>query len=166
MAITRTTAREMNTPLGTYSLNSILISLVALACVISLAVSRISLYLRHRKFAQEHGCKPPRKLQTKDPIFGSDLVRTRLQAARNHTLLEWAQKRFLDNSNTFSTKSLGQKVILTIEPQNIKTILSLKFEDFGLGNREETLGVLLGKGIFTTDGEAWAHSRAMVRKYL
>lgn len=52
---------------------------------------------------------------------------------------------------------------MTTEPQNVKTILSLSFEDFGIANREKSLGRLLGKGIFTTDGERWAHSRAMIR---
>jgi len=42
-------------------------------------------------------------------------------------------------------------------------MLSLKFKDFGIGNRESTLGPLLGQGIFTMDGQFWAHSRAMIR---
>jgi cytochrome P450 len=54
-------------------------------------------------------------------------------------------------------------LISTIEPQNIKTVLSLSFKDFGIAQRKHTLGPLLGYGIFTTDGELWAHSRAMIR---
>jgi cytochrome P450 len=65
--------------------------------------------------------------------------------------------------NTFSNKVLNKKFIVTIEPQNVKTVLSLRFKDFGLGNREKVLGPLLGQGIFTMDGAFWSHSRAMIR---
>ncbi len=58
---------------------------------------------------------------------------------------------------------LAQHAIFTSEPENIKAILSLRFQDFSLGNRPKIMGVLLGKGIFTTDGKEWAHSRAMLR---
>lgn len=52
----------------------------------------------------------------------------------------------------------------TIEPANIKTILSTSFKSFSLGpNRYPALGPLLGKGVFTLDGEEWKHSRAMLR---
>lgn len=54
-------------------------------------------------------------------------------------------------------------VIATAEPENIKTILSLKFKDFSLGQREQAFAPLLGHGIFNSDGEKWAESRHMIR---
>ena len=56
-----------------------------------------------------------------------------------------------------------ENFVSTVEPENIKTVLSTKFKDFGLWKRFEFIGKLLGHGIFTSDGEAWAHSRAMLR---
>jgi cytochrome P450 len=55
-------------------------------------------------------------------------------------------------------------VISTIEPENIKTILSTKFPDYSLGTRRKNVFVpIFGHGIFSTDGAAWERSRAMVR---
>ncbi|KAL3469585.1 cytochrome P450 [Aspergillus californicus] len=65
--------------------------------------------------------------------------------------------------NTFKVKKLQQNAILTIEPKNIKTILSLKFKDYGISHRLEPFRPLLGKGIFNTDGDHWSSSRALIR---
>lgn len=55
-------------------------------------------------------------------------------------------------------------MILTIEPENIKTILSTKFNDFCLGDRRARVFIpVLGHGIFDTDGAAWERSRALIR---
>jgi cytochrome P450 len=113
---------------------------------------------------KEHGCEP---LQTyyplKDPIFGLDNMLESIKAAKETRLLERALGNYRSLGNTFGNRLFNQKVIVTIEPQNVKTILSLRFKDFGIGNRETTLGPLLGQGIFTMDGAFWQHSRAMIR---
>lgn len=54
---------------------------------------------------------------------------------------------------------MGQDFICTIDPENIKAILSTNFADFGLGGRSESLSPLLGRGIFVSDGPKWEHSR-------
>jgi cytochrome P450 len=56
-----------------------------------------------------------------------------------------------------------KRTITTIEPENAKTTLVSKFKDYGIGHRLERLGPLVGAGIFTTDGEHWAMSRALIR---
>jgi cytochrome P450 len=51
-----------------------------------------------------------------------------------------------------------------MEPENIKTMLATKFSDWELGSRRKAAFIpILGHGIFTTDGTAWEHSRAMLR---
>ncbi len=40
--------------------------------------------------------------------------------------------------------------INTIDIENIKTILASNFKDFGLGQRQDAFGPMLGQGIFTT----------------
>ena len=53
---------------------------------------------------------------------------------------------------------------MTIEPENVKTMLATKFKDFSLGKgRKELFIPLLGHGIFDTDGPAWERSRALIR---
>lgn len=55
-------------------------------------------------------------------------------------------------------------MVNTAEPENIKAILSTKFKDFELPKRrKETFAATFGHGIFTTDGEEWAASRALLR---
>jgi cytochrome P450 len=55
-------------------------------------------------------------------------------------------------------------VISTIEPENVKTVLSTNFKDFALGPRRARAFVpVFGHGIFDTDGAAWERSRAMIR---
>ncbi|THC87040.1 hypothetical protein EYZ11_013514 [Aspergillus tanneri] len=61
------------------------------------------------------------------------------------------------------SKELQRCAILTIEPENIKTILSLKFKDYGISHRLKPFKPLLGEGIFDTDGDHWASSRALIR---
>lgn len=53
--------------------------------------------------------------------------------------------------------------IVTSDPENIKTVLATKFNDFALGIRSPALSPIFGRGIFTLDGEGWKHSRAMLR---
>ncbi|KAI9881253.1 MAG: hypothetical protein M1830_005539 [Pleopsidium flavum] len=117
-----------------------------------------------RKIIRENGCKLPVKYPHVDPILGIDLFRINVKAIRSHTFLREARARFGTYGNTFQSVFMGSRAIVTIEPENIKTILSLKFKDFGLGERRITAFIpLLGHGIFTTDGGAWQHSREMLR---
>lgn len=60
---------------------------------------------------------------------------------------------------TWSSTAMGRVFVNTIDPENIKAVLATNFNDFGLGHRLHTFGPLLGKGIFTTDGAHWEHSR-------
>ncbi|EAW08546.1 cytochrome P450 [Aspergillus clavatus NRRL 1] len=122
----------------------------------------------HRKwtqyrFARAHGCQPPVRLPLKDPFFGLDLMLQAIRNSREHKSLERTVRRFDTYGNTIATRRFATRMIFTREPQNVKTVLSLRFRDYGLGRRINTFGPLLGHGIFTTDGDHWAQSRAMIR---
>lgn len=55
----------------------------------------------------------------------------------------------------------------TIEPENLKAILSTNFASYTFGPlRTEALKPLLGESIFTLSGLEWQHSRAMIRPNL
>ncbi|RAK90605.1 cytochrome P450 [Aspergillus costaricaensis CBS 115574] len=114
------------------------------------------------QFAKVHGCEPV-LTASKDPLFGIDVLLENIQAAKSHRLLELIQHRFQRYGNTFRVKRFTTPLIITCEPANLKAVLSLNFKNYGLGSRVATFGPLLGHGIFTTDGEHWAQSRAMVR---
>ncbi|KAL2839576.1 cytochrome P450 [Aspergillus pseudodeflectus] len=65
---------------------------------------------------------------------------------------------------TWVIRMVGRDNIFTCDPANIQALLATKFKDFALGPaRRDSLHPLLGTGIFTSDGEVWAHSRALLR---
>jgi cytochrome P450 len=58
----------------------------------------------------------------------------------------------------------GERVILTVEPENIKAILATQFKDYGKGEQfHKDFHAFLGDGIFTTDGTLWHDSRQLIR---
>ncbi|ORY13585.1 cytochrome P450 [Clohesyomyces aquaticus] len=73
--------------------------------------------------------------------------------------------RYQQIGKTFESATVSiQPIIFTIEPENIKTILATDFDSFELGSRRRTLmGPIVGPGIFSNDGAAWKHSRALIR---
>jgi cytochrome P450 len=147
-----------------YSLTAVLLALFTLLTITAWTINKVAVYLARRRFKLENGCEPlTAYFPMWDKLFGIDNMLQTLQASREGRLLKRAVNNFNKLGNTFGAHLFGQKIIATIEPENIKAILSLKFKDFSLGNRNDTLGPLLGTGIFNSDGEAWAHSRAMIR---
>lgn len=59
---------------------------------------------------------------------------------------------------------VGQRVVLTSEPENIKAILATQFKDYGKGEQfRQEWHSFLGNGIFTTDGPLWHNSRQLIR---
>lgn len=56
------------------------------------------------------------------------------------------------------------RFILTREPEHVKTVLTSRFSDFGKGpNFHRIWSPFLGDSIFTTDGQLWHNSRALIR---
>ena len=56
------------------------------------------------------------------------------------------------------------KTLYTIEPENVKTMLHTKFSDYYRPNTmPNALNPVMGQGVFTSNGAAWAHSRSLVR---
>ena len=118
-----------------------------------------------RRLIRDHGCKPVVKVPSWDPIFGLDILSTSIKNIKKHKALEGAQKDFARyKSNTFRVYLLRRHVFITAEPENVKTILSLNFASYSLGEgRKKAMVPFMGKGILTTDGEEWQHSRNMIR---
>ncbi|PYH44630.1 cytochrome P450 [Aspergillus saccharolyticus JOP 1030-1] len=140
---------------------------VAIVAVAALFLWSVITYLNRRwkryRIARTNQCRPPPALSEWDPFFGLDGIYQRMREAKEHKFLQSSVDRFETYGNTFRARRLATTVFATREPENVKTILSLRFKDYGLGNRIQSFGPLLGHGIFTADGEHWVQSRAMVR---
>ena len=65
---------------------------------------------------------------------------------------------------TVEGRPLGQRIIFTADPANVKAILATQFDDFGKGETQhEELRPFLGDSIFATDGQQWHDSRQLIR---
>jgi cytochrome P450 len=144
----------------------LLLYIAAGAFVSFLAYTRLSLYLTRRRIIKENGCKPCPYVYNKEPFLGLDVLLESIKRAKEHTFLEATLDRlksFGPNVHTFHSRLINYPIILTTEPENVKTILSLKFKDYSFGNRHAAFAPLLGQGIFNSDGERWANSRHLLR---
>ncbi|KAK0716104.1 putative cytochrome P450 alkane hydroxylase [Lasiosphaeris hirsuta] len=126
-------------------------------------VQRILSWIRVSRFKRQHGCKPAPRYPQMDPILGLDVFKTFKKSAVEHKALEAMTQRSLTMHRTMTVSLMGQSLIMTAEPENVKAVLALNFDDFGIGKRMSALGRLLGRGIFTADGSHWKHSRALIR---
>ena len=114
---------------------------------------------RRSIFKKENGCKPLPSFPHKDPIFGLDFFIEGSKLLKAGSFLPPTQERWdlVNNGvNTYSHLLLGNQVIDTTEPENIKTILATQFENFQMPRtRLDNSIPLLGHRIFTTDGKEW-----------
>jgi cytochrome P450 len=160
-----------------------LIPYLLLCLVAYLTFKAYSLYdlsKRRKYFEQHHGCKPCFHSAPGDPL-GLSTIYEIVQAAREASLLEFFHKNFKRYGRTYR---MGNGSFQTNDAENIKAILSTRFDDWyaipfdlhGLSQcilthkcreakpvRQHATYQLLGDGIFTTDGAFWAHSRSLLR---
>jgi hypothetical protein len=107
--------------------------------------------IRIARFKKQHGCQPIcNRLPQLERAVGVDLYRTQINASKEGRILELAKSRYDTHGMTWSARMMGQTYVNTIDIENVKTILASNFKDFGLGQREEAFGAMLGRGIFTT----------------
>jgi len=140
----------------------LLLTLATAAASYTLAL-RIQTYIRRRTIINENGCQLPPRLPSKDPLSTLDRLLESCEAMKRREYLKLVQKRFEEVGNTYRSTHLGATVINTIEPENIRTILSTKFEDYSIGDRKAALEPLIGHGIFTADGAVWEKARRLIR---
>lgn len=128
--------------------------------VVITAVNKLLKLRQDRAFADSHGCKPLPKLSRFQNI------KEVLHANKNHAWLDMWYRRYNRVASTFESATVSiDPIIFTNEPENIKTILATDFNTFDLGHRRKKLmNPIVGLGIFSTDGQAWRHSRVGSKK--
>lgn len=137
-------------------------AIVAIFTAIYFIFSKASSLIKRRRFAKAYGCKPPARLPQNERILGIQFFNTLQNLMKTKTLLPSGAQWHRAIGNTFTATIMGQKAIVTIEPENIKAVLATQFNDFGIGTRNRAMGALLGNGIFSTDGSRWEHSRVRI----
>src|SRR3954467_12455125 len=116
--------------------NGIGLDVVVLATAISicyLVFTNVKLYFIRRQFKKDNGCQPAQtKYPLKDPIFGTDLILSTIKNAKNTRHLEGTAQRYENHGTTFTSRLINCPTVFTIEPENVKTMLATKFEDYRL----------------------------------
>lgn len=120
-------------------------------------VQYVAVYLRRRAFKRSRGCQPPKYYPHKDPILGLDLFFTNIKLVKSGDFLTSVRQRFARmEAWTYTQLLVGNTIINTTEPENIKAILATQFKEFTLPKiRLDALVPVFGHGIFTTDGKQW-----------
>jgi hypothetical protein len=116
--------------------------------------------IQYYRYSKAHGCQEPPAMPQLERILGYDRFKHQVAMAKAKQILPDIHRRFEDMGvDTFTVVSVGKKFWVTRDPENIKAILATNFKDFGIGQRFQSMGALLGQGIFTSDGGLWEHSR-------
>ena len=122
-----------------------------------------------RALITKHGCKPIKSVPDyqyfPNNLIGYKILSENVAAMKEHRFLEYTRNRLMKAGvNTMYQRTIFTNLIQTVEPDNLKTVLSLNFKDWELGPRRRNAFLpFLGYGIFTTDGAAWQHSRELLR---
>ncbi|KAI1142901.1 cytochrome P450 52A11 [Hypoxylon sp. FL0543] len=97
--------------------------------------------------------------------LGLDITYRQIKATMNHKNYE-AFLGLLAGAPDYTaeTRILGQRLVMTADPENIKAILATQFAEFGKGEQfHKEWSEFLGDSIFTTDAQLWHASRQLLR---
>ncbi|KAF2804100.1 cytochrome P450 [Mytilinidion resinicola] len=145
---------------------------LALIYLSLLLLKHLATRSRRRTFAVSHHCALAPPWPSTDPTpIGVDILWGNLRAFRAHTLLARFQHGLSTysppGSRTVALRILGSTNIVTADPRNLQVMLATKSAEWSIGddrtNEKKGMGRLLGRGVFTTEGEEWKDSRGMLR---
>ena len=103
-------------------------------------------------------------MQQMNGVFGLDIVLQSMRWLRESNQNVSMQAQYAKYGSTFSSKVYGTTKICTIDPKNLQAAFSTDFANWGVQPlREFYFGPFIGRGILTTDGTFWEHSRALIR---
>lgn len=159
-ATARPDPSSISNSLGASTMFTFTLANTAVACVaVYFTFTTTVSWIRRRRISRAHGCEAPTRLPQAERIIGLGLFKEMQAQTKSKTLLPSTLEQHRELGNTFSGVLLGQGLLITIEPENIKAVLATQFHDFGIGTRYRGMGALLGHGIFSSDGSRWEHSR-------
>ena len=125
---------------------------------------RTGLYLRRRRFENYHGCLPAAKFPQIERIVGVDIFIDNIRCLNRKCLLSRLKQRFEQMGDTYSVTIAGNKMVHTIDPENIKAFLATQFDDFDVGwQRRRAMAPTMGEILLSADGARWHRYRAMLR---
>ena len=143
---------------------SYFVIITSLACLLAITIKHYQWMKQVRRFAAKHCCANVKEIKQIDKPLGLAFIFNMIRVYKEKRYLEWWQTLAAENGYTFSYWLLGQRIYVTADPENVKTIFSTSFETFEHGPTRQAAGrPLVGNGIFVADGESWSAARALLR---
>ncbi|PKX89259.1 putative cytochrome P450 monooxygenase [Aspergillus novofumigatus IBT 16806] len=115
-----------------------------------------------------HGCGKIPRYPHRDPFFGFDIVLGMAKALRNDYFLVWLNKIHENLPKTFLVNFVGTRFIYTIEPENMKSMSAINWQDFAVGpmrRNNKATAPFADKGVNTVDGHEWEFSRFLIKPF-
>ncbi|KAG6005359.1 hypothetical protein E4U21_000210 [Claviceps maximensis] len=145
---------------------------VLLATILLIAAIFVcrELFLRWHLRAKilRNGCLPPKPYPHRLPWildpWGNDFQLAKLHALTTGRFNLFYAEQFSQHGRTFTLRTPAGKAFHTIEMDNFRTVLALRFDDYNKEPvRSKAALQFLGLGVFTKDGSGWKHSRELLR---
>ncbi|KAI1325236.1 putative N-alkane-inducible cytochrome P450 [Xylariaceae sp. FL0255] len=119
---------------------------------------------RNNTKAASLGCESPPVLRSTN-LIGNSILRESMKATKEDRGPQYIVEKMNSVSpscHTLKVPVLDYELIITRDPENARVLFSSP--DFDISHtRQLSWMPLLGKGIFTSRGEVWKHSRALLR---
>lgn len=115
-----------------------------------------------------HGCGKIPRYPHRDPFFGFDIVLGMAKSLRNDYFLIWLNKVHENLPKTFLVNFVGTQFIYTIEPENMKSMSAINWQDFAVGpmrRNNKATAPFADKGVNTVDGHEWEFSRFLIKPF-
>ncbi|OTB05680.1 hypothetical protein M426DRAFT_10430 [Hypoxylon sp. CI-4A] len=119
---------------------------------------------RNNAKAAALGCLSPPVLRSTN-LIGNSILRESLKATKEDRGPQYVANKIdsvSPNCHTIKVPIIDYEILVTRDPENARTLFTS--QDFDISHHRQLSWMpLLGKGIFTSRGEIWKHSRALLR---
>ncbi|KAI1762330.1 putative N-alkane-inducible cytochrome P450 [Hypoxylon sp. FL1150] len=119
---------------------------------------------RNNAKAAALGCLPPPEIRSTN-LIGNSILRESMKATKEDRGPQYVMEKMDGVSpgcHTIKVPIIDYEIVVTRDPENARVLFSSP--DFDISHtRQLSWMPLLGKGIFTSRGETWKHSRALLR---
>lgn len=138
---------------------------VLLAVFLAYAIVKSKLKKRRNNAkAAALGCQPPPVLRSTN-LIGNSILRESMKATKEDRGPQHVAEKMDSVSpdcHTIKVPIIDYEIIVTRDPENARVLFTSP--DFDISHhRQASWMPLLGKGIFTSRGDIWKHSRALLR---
>ncbi|KAI1077640.1 putative N-alkane-inducible cytochrome P450 [Whalleya microplaca] len=142
---------------------NIVLLLLLLFLIYTITKSKIKKHHNNLK-AASLGCQPPAVLRSTN-LLGNSILRDSMRATKEDRGPQYvvaAMDSVSPTCHTLRVPILDYEILVTRDPANARALFS--GPDFDISHtRQRAWMPLLGRGIFTSRGDVWRHSRALLR---